>query len=118
MSPFGVLLYAMTAERAAYSTVHRRARCEPQIPGVCVFRNEHAHHRRMRSQRGRTDLDNLLATCNRCHWAIHNPPPHAAERWAYRHGLLVPSWLDPADVPPYLGCPLTCTTDHTGVDTP
>lgn len=117
MMPFGLGFYLIMNERTIYAHVHRRARCEAQIPGVCTMRNEHAHHRRMRSQRGRTDLDNLIALCNRCHWVIHNPPPAAAERWAYRHGLLVPSWLDPAAVPTIVGHELTCPIDHVGVDT-
>lgn len=67
---------ARAAERAAYAECHRRPRCEATIPGVCTGANEHAHHRRLRSQRGPTTSDNLLAVCNACHTWIHH---HRAE---------------------------------------
>lgn len=68
----------------------------------------------MRSQHGRTELDNLIACCDACHWVIHNPPPRTATRWSYRHGLLVPSWMPWEECIVVAGHDLTCDIDHTG----
>jgi hypothetical protein len=86
----------------------RRAghRCEVGLFG-CGHNVGQYHHRRMKSQGGTGTLANCVACCLRCHAAIHANPD-----WAYRHGLLVRSWADPADVPVTAGCGLACQQDH------
>lgn len=64
-------------ERAAYAECHRRPWCQARIDGVCTGRNEHAHHRRLRSQLGPTSFENLLAVCLKCHTWIHAHPADA-----------------------------------------
>jgi 5-methylcytosine-specific restriction endonuclease McrA len=54
----------------------------------------HMHHRRLRSQGGQHTPENLLLCHNSCHSMIHHLP-----EVSYGLGLLVRSWLDPADVP-------------------
>lgn len=55
----------------------------------------HMHHRKLRSQGGNDEPENLLPVCVECHTWIHANPGAA-----YELGLLVHSWDDPADVPP------------------
>ena len=81
-------------ERAAYERCHRRKGCEAKVAEGCRDRNEHAHHRQMRSQGGPTNDVNLLAVCNACHTWIHGHPEKS-----YEAGLLVPSWSDPVEWP-------------------
>jgi 5-methylcytosine-specific restriction endonuclease McrA len=52
------------------------------------------HHRKMRSQGGKHTVENLIHVHSECHNVIHGQPDIS-----YRLGLLVRSWLDPADVP-------------------
>jgi 5-methylcytosine-specific restriction endonuclease McrA len=56
----------------------------------------HIHHRKLRSQGGEHTEANLLYVHNYCHEAIHSSKLSGV---AYDFGLLVRSWLDPADVP-------------------
>jgi 5-methylcytosine-specific restriction endonuclease McrA len=69
------------------------------------------HHRRLRSQGGRNTLENLVDLCAPCHNASADAI-HANVDWAHRHGWIVPSWQDPADVEPVVGCLLDCAVDH------
>ena len=62
------------AEREAFAECHSRPGCQARIPGVCTGRNEHAHHRRLRSAGGPTTAANLLGVCHRCHAWIHARP--------------------------------------------
>jgi len=52
------------------------------------------HHRKLRSQGGEHTEANLLWVHDSCHTAIHQYP-----RAAYLCGLLVRSYLDPANIP-------------------
>ncbi len=61
--------------------------CEAMIPGVCVGRAQHLHHRKMRSQGGDHTEANLIAICHRCHHHIHMNPA-----WSYERGLLIHGW--------------------------
>lgn len=71
--------------------VHARAGdiCEAMIPGVCGWRGEHLHHRKLRSQGGEHTTENILFVCARCHDHIHR---HTG--WAYEQGLLVKGAAD------------------------
>lgn len=66
----------------------RRARwlCEVAglVPHECPGRGTEAHHRRMRSQGGSDDMDNLLWVCGPAHRWIHANPEQS-----YRAGWLV-----------------------------
>lgn len=61
----------------------------------------HKHHRRMRSQGGSGHPNNILKVTPELHQMIHHNP-----EVAYKHGLLVHSWDDPAhievDIPAFL----------------
>jgi 5-methylcytosine-specific restriction endonuclease McrA len=54
----------------------------------------HLHHRKLRSQGGKHTVENLVLVHTACHDAIH-----LRNELSYQLGLLVRSWLDPADVP-------------------
>ena len=62
-----------------------------------------AHHRRARSQGGTHTLDNLILLHTACHRQVHANP-----LWARGHGMIVPSWADPADRPPVTCDDPTC----------
>jgi hypothetical protein len=68
----------------AYAECHRRPRCQAAVAAGCSGRNEHAHHKQLRSQQGPTTSENLLAVCLNCHEWIH---AHPAE--SYRLGFMV-----------------------------
>lgn len=52
---------------------------------VCVGRAVHLHHRRLRSQGGGNEPENLLAVCAPCHDHIHRNPAESYERgWLLR----------------------------------
>jgi len=56
------------------------------------------HHRKLRSQGGNNDEDNLVAL----HHACHNIGSHAVHlnvEAAKQRGFIVPSWADPAHTP-------------------
>lgn len=56
-----------------------------------------AHHRKLRSQGGKDDIQNLVAVCHQCHnlgtKSIHLNPKHS-----YLTGWMVHGWDDPANV--------------------
>lgn len=56
------------------------------------------HHRRLRSQRGKGDIENGVLLCGSgttgCHGVVHQFPKNSREE-----GMIVPSWNDPAAVP-------------------
>jgi hypothetical protein len=81
-------------DAAAYDRCHARPECEAKVAEGCTGRNEHAHHRKLRSQGGKADDVTLLPVCMVCHGHIHR---HPAE--SYLNGLLVPSWADPEEWP-------------------
>jgi hypothetical protein len=58
------------------------------------------HHRRLRSQGGQDDDDNLLVLHPECHAWAHHHPAEAVER-----GWLVPSWAEPSAAPVLRGDP-------------
>jgi hypothetical protein len=75
---------------AVYAECHRRWGCAAKVCEDCRERNEHAHHRQMRSEGGPTTPRNLLNVCRPCHDWIHAHPAAS-----YELRLLVPSWADP-----------------------
>ncbi|WP_415171578.1 HNH endonuclease [Nocardioides sp.] len=52
------------------------------------------HHRKLRSRGGEDSHENLVALCPGCHRWVHREPIIATA-----HGLIVPSWADPAERP-------------------
>ncbi len=88
------------ARIASYSDVSRGLRmrskgaCEARLSRDCVGRGEQVHHRKLRSQGGRDEWEQLLHVCANCHAAIHCDPA-----LAYSLGLLVHAHEDPAAVP-------------------
>lgn len=67
--------------------------CEAMCCPNCSGRAEQLHHRKLRSQLGRHEVSNLIHICHNCHSWIH---AHTGE--AYRIGLLVRGYQEPADV--------------------
>ena len=67
--------------------------CNAQTP-VCIGRVDHQHHRKLRSQGGTNDPDNVIGVCAPCHHHIHHNPAES-----YARGLLVHSWDNPANIP-------------------
>lgn len=58
--------------------------CEAQTP-VCTGRAVHRHHRRMRSQGGGNESENLMDLCLACHDHIHRNPAESYDRgWLLR----------------------------------
>lgn len=57
-----------------------------------------AHHRKLRSQGGRDELENLLAVHHGCH-NLHTKSIHLRPVIAYERGALVHSWDDPTTTP-------------------
>jgi hypothetical protein len=80
--------------------------CEVKGPH-CNGRIEQFHHRRMRSQGGVGTLVNCLCVCGPDHTLIHQKTD-----WAYRHGLLVKSWLEPHEVDVHAACGTDCARNH------
>lgn len=74
--------------------VRRRSagRCESRL-AVCTGDAAHFHHRKLRRHKDHSVV-NCLHVCSACHTDIHAHPTKS-----YLMGLLVHSWLDPADVP-------------------
>jgi hypothetical protein len=56
------------------------------------------HHRQLRSQGGKNTAANLISLCGSgttgCHGWVHAHPAKARDL-----GLIVPSWMDPAETP-------------------
>ena len=65
------------------------------------------HHRKLRSQGGQHTVENLLYVHDGCHSEIHD-----RVELAYKLGLLVRSYLDPADVPVHPFGSLTILADE------
>lgn len=70
--------------------------CEAMIPGVCQFRANHVHHRKLRSQGGTEEIDAGLHLCHQCHSYIHMNPA-----WSYERGLLIHGWDEVSWPPKY-----------------
>lgn len=70
--------------------------CEARLPG-CEGRAMHVHHRKLR-RHGDERVEALLDVCFRCHDLIHKIGGEA-----YKRGLLVRSYDDPAMVPVVAG---------------
>lgn len=90
----------MTDEQAVYARCHRRVGCQMRVSPRCTKRNDHAHHRQMKSQGGPTTDDNLLACCWLCHWHVHNVMSRVD---AVAAGFIIPSW---AEITPFTGVPV------------
>lgn len=96
-------------KRTASKSMHPSLRSEVMrsTGGKCVLCPRdaaHLHHRKLRSQGGTDDPDNLIPLCNGCHETIHANP-----EWAMEHGLIVPSY---AKILPWFG------TDWRALDGP
>lgn len=71
-----------------------RGLCEANWPGVCKpgpHRGDHVHHRRLRSQGGGNELDNLMHVCHVVHGHAHDVDRAGAEE----RGIIVRAWVDP-----------------------
>lgn len=69
------------AHRKARAAVAERAggRCEAMIAANCAGHGTQAHHKRLRSQGGESDLTNLMWVCLWCHEWIHSYPLSSQE---------------------------------------
>lgn len=62
--------------------------CELALPGVCLGRASHRHHRLRRGQGGSDEFENTLDLCSACHDYAHGHIAEANERgWILRSGL-------------------------------
>ena len=61
--------------------------CEGRVADTCTGVGIHAHHRRMRSQGGSNEPENLAWLCLPCHAHVHANPEQS-----YELGLLLHSW--------------------------
>ncbi len=80
---------AMKAHPASRSNATVREMAVRRTAGRCVLCRDaadHAHHRKMRSQGGPDEVENLIPVCPACHEQIHHHP-----EWAYLHRLLIRS---------------------------
>lgn len=61
---------------ASYQVVRERSEglCEGHVAGVCTRFASHVHHRRLRSQGGSNEPENLLHLCASCHSWCHRHP--------------------------------------------
>lgn len=84
-----------------------RMRCALGLPG-CSGLIQEFHHRRLRSQGGLGLEENCLPLCLHCHGTAHS-----RRDWAHRHGIIVSSQRDPAEVGVYTRCDLDCLEEHT-----
>lgn len=75
--------------QSSVQEVHARSEmiCEAMIRGVCTWNGAHLHHRKMRSQGGGHEPNNLGFICDNCHRFIHGNT-----NWAYENGWLIHSW--------------------------
>jgi hypothetical protein len=64
--------------------------CQLQLDG-CYGQATQKHHRKLRSQGGGDEAENLLSVCASCHREIHAQPAVS-----YDKGWIVYSWQDPA----------------------
>lgn len=67
--------------------------CEGNWPGVCVpgrHRAHHVHHRRLRSQGGGHEMENLLHLCRPCHDHAHSHVADAVARGIILHASVIP----------------------------
>lgn len=53
--------------------------CEAKLDG-CFGVASHAHHKKMKSQGGKDEVDNLLGVCAKCHRMIHDNPKDSYEK--------------------------------------
>ena len=68
--------------------------CEVMFAAACTGRAEHLHHRKLRSQLGRHEVENLLHICHQCHnWIDAHPAA------SYERGFLVRGVREPAHHP-------------------
>lgn len=58
--------------------------CEAKVPGVCLGRASHRHHKLRRSQGGGDEASNTADLCSACHGYVH-----VNTGWAYEAGWLV-----------------------------
>lgn len=53
----------------------------------------HVHHRKLRSQGGTEQMENLVSVCDECHRFIHDNVA-----WSKERGFILSSWVDPQTV--------------------
>lgn len=70
-------------------------RCEARLP-CCNGRDEHGHHRKLRSRGGSDGPPNEIRVCFACHDWIHAHPARSTEL-----GLMIPSWGDESTLVDY-----------------
>jgi hypothetical protein len=77
------------------ANVRRRSgnQCEARAEG-CTHRATQFHHRKLREHGDHTE-ENCLHTCTRCHIEVIHKNPELS----YVMGWLVPSYVDPREVP-------------------
>jgi hypothetical protein len=84
-------------------TINRKALYE-RCKGMCEFcggvlsENWAAHHRKLRSQGGKDDLDNVVALHHECH-NLGTNSVHLNPQKSYDDGFMVRSWADPKTTP-------------------
>jgi len=84
-------------------TINRKALYE-RCKGCCEFcggalpENWAAHHRKLRSQGGKDDLDNVVALHHECH-NLGTNSVHLNPQKSYEDGFMVHSWQNPKTTP-------------------
>lgn len=77
----------------------------------CNGRAEQLHHRQLRSQGGKHDVENMIHICEPCHhWAHMHPAV------AYTKGWIVKSTKNPSSVPIERRGKLVLLTEHGGLE--
>jgi cytochrome c553 len=78
-----------SAARARAQAKARRERlsvnpyCQVRVPG-CLGRAVHIHHRKLQSQGGGDEAENLIGTCAFCHEFLHRN-----RNWAREHRFII-----------------------------
>jgi hypothetical protein len=81
-----------TEEVKAFVRKRSANQCEARAEG-CKHKAAHFHHRKLR-RHGEHNEANCLHVCARCHQTIHENP-----ELSYVMGWIVPSYVNPAEVP-------------------
>lgn len=84
-------------------TINRKALYE-RCKGMCEFcggvlpESWAAHHRKLRSQGGKDDIENVVALHHECH-NLGTNSVHLNPQRSYADGFMVHSWADPKTTP-------------------
>ena len=98
-------------------TINRKALYE-RCKGMCEFcggtlpESWAAHHRKLRSQGGKDDIENVVALHHECH-NLGTNSVHLNPQKSYEDGFMVHSWADSKETPLHLmrSMWVTLTTD-------